>query len=196
LLSKFGKLLLSAYILKRLDSGNSHKVADVSEHKKNGMVSKYGKLILGAYLMKRFRVGRYYGTLTHEEGTGGLLNKYGKLMLTTYALKRLHSRKSHKKTEYYEEMEPPAHHGSFLPHLVMKYGKWLLGVYLMRKFHHKEPEAEVTEMAETEAYEEDEGSSTFKFNTIIVGALAGMAAIYAIKRYRAKHCCGYEIDVE
>jgi hypothetical protein len=193
LLSKYGKLLLGAYILRRLHSSNSH---EVSEHRSSGMLGKYGKLILGAYLVKRFRAGKRHGTAEHEESTEGLLHRYGKLMLTTYAMKRLRSRKSHKEMEQPQEyVEPPTRHGSFLPHMAMKYGKWLLGAYLMRRFHHRGPEAEITEVVETETYEEDKGSSMFKFNTIMVGALAGVTAVYAIKKYRAKHC-GYKIEVE
>lgn len=196
LLNKHCKLLLGAYILKRVCLKSPHEVSEVSEPERGGAMSKCGKLILGAYLIKRLREGRYYGTREHEESTGGLLRKYGKLMLTTYAIKRLRSRKSQKETEQPEEyMEPSVEGRSSLPRMAKKYGKWLLGVYLMKRFHHKEePEAEVAEALETEAEEEGEGSSMIIFK-IIMGALAGITAIYAIKKYRAK-CCGQNTDVE
>lgn len=193
--NKYVKLLLGVYILKRLGLRNSHEVSEVSESKKSGAVRKYGKLILGAYLMKKLGVSRYYGT--GERGsTGGLLNRYAKLMLTTYAVKRLRSRKSRKETEQPEEyMEPSTSHCSFLRHKVKKIGKWVLGAYLLKRFHHREPEAEIEEIVETETQEEDEGTSMIKLNKVVVGALAGITAIYAIKKYRAKHS-GYKIDVE
>ncbi|MHC1754199.1 MAG: hypothetical protein AB9861_01985 [Methanosarcina sp.] len=193
LLSKYGKLLLGAYILRRLHSGNSH---EVSEHKRSGTISKYGKLILGAYLMGKLRSGKFYGTKEHEESTGGMLNKYGKLMLTTYAMKRLRSGNSHEKTEQSQQYTEPSIHGtSSLSRMAKKYGKLLMGAYLLRRFHHEEPEAEVTEIVETETYEEGRGSSMIRFNTVLVGALAGVTALYAVKRYRAKHR-GYKIEVE
>lgn len=196
MLNKCGKLLLGVYILKRLSSKNSQEISEVSEPKRSGAVRKYGKLILGAYLMKRLKAGRYYGTREREESSGGLLHKYGSLMLTTYAMKKLRSRKSHKETEQPEQYnEPSVEHGSFLPQMAKRYGKWLLGVYLVRRFHHKEPEADIEEMVETEPYDEEEETSMITFNKVIMCALAGVTAIYAIKKYRAK-CCGHNIDVE
>lgn len=195
MLNRYCKLLLGAYILKKLNSGNSHEITEVSEHKKSGMISTYIKLILGAYLMKRLRTGRYYGAREHEESTGGLLHRYGSLMLTTYAVKKLRSRKSHKETEQTQYTEPSVHGSSFLPHKAKKLGKGLLGVYLLKRLHHKEPEAETTEMVEAETYEVDKGSSLINLNKVIMGALVGVTAMYAIKKYRAK-CCGHKIDVE
>lgn len=192
MLSKYGKLLLGVYILKRLILGKSHTVSEVSEHKRCGTVSKYGKLIVSAYLIKELRAWGY-GTRGKK---GGLLSRYGKLMLTTCAVKKLRSEKSPKEKEQPEKIiKPSTNHGSFLPHVAKKYGKWLLGVYIMKKFHHREPEAEITEVVETETYEEDKGSSMIKFNKIIVGALAGVTAVYVIKKYRTKHL-GHKIDVE
>lgn len=196
MLNKCCKLLLGVYILKRLSPKNSQEISEVSEPKRCGAVRKYGKLILGAYLMKRFKTGRYYGTRESEESSGRLLHKYGSLMLTTYAMKKLRSRKSHKGTEPPEQYtEPSVEQGSFLPHMAKRYGKWLLGVYLLRRFHYKEPEAEIEEMAETEPYDEEEETSMLTFNKIILGALAGISAMYVIKKYRAK-CCEHNIDVE
>ncbi|HOW13915.1 hypothetical protein [Methanosarcina sp.] len=186
MLSKYGKLLLGACIMKRLVSGKSHKVSEVSEHKRCRAVSKYGKLILSAYLIEELRTWGY-GTREHGERKEGLLSRYGKLMLTTCAVKKLRSGKSHKEEEQPEKnIKPSSNQGSFLPHMVKKYGKWLLGVYLLRKFHHREPEAELEEV-EVKTYEEDKGSSMIKFNKVAMGALAGITAAYAIKKYRAKH---------
>lgn len=196
MLNKCGKMLLGVYILKKLSLKNSQKISEVSEPKRSGAVRKYGKLILSAYLMKKLRARRYYGTREHEESSGGLLHKYGSLMLTTYAMKKLKSRKSHKETEQPEHYtEPSVEHGSFLPHMAKKYGKWLLGVYLVRRFHHKEPEAEIEEVVETEPYYEEEEPSMTTFNKILLFALAGISAMYVIKKYRAK-CCEHNIDVE
>ena len=193
LLSKYDKLLLGAYILRRLHSGNSH---EVSEHRRSGMLGKYGKLMLGAYLVKRFRAGRHHKTAELEKSTEVLLHRYGKLMLTTYVMKKLRSEKSRNETEQSQQyMEPSMHGNSLLPHMAKKYGKWLLGAYFVRRFHHKEPRAKITEIVETEAYEEDKGSSMVKFNTIMMGALAGVTAVYIFKRYRAKHS-GYKIEVQ
>jgi hypothetical protein len=184
MLSKYGKLLLGAYILKRLISGKSHTVSEVSEHKRCGTVSKYGKLILSAYLIEELRTWGY-GTRERKEG---LLNRYGKLMLTTCAVKKLRSGKSHKEKEQPEKnIKTSTNHGPFLPHAAKNFGKCLLGIYLLRKFHHRAPEAEIEEIDETETYDEDKETSMIKFNTIIVGALAGITAAYAIKKYRAKH---------
>lgn len=169
--------------MKKLISGKSHTVSEVSEHKRCRAVRKYGKLILSAYLIEELRTWGY-GTGERKEG---LLSRYGKLMLTTCAVKKLRSGKSHKEEEQPEKnIKPSSNQGSFLPHMVKKYGKWLLGVYLLRKFHHREPEAELEEV-EVKTYEEDKGSSMIKFNTVVMGALAGITAAYAIKKYRAKH---------
>mgnify|MGYP007011025764 CR=1 FL=1 len=169
--------------MKKLISGKSHTVSEVSEHKRCGAVRKYGKLILSAYLIKELRAWGY-GT---REKKGGLLSRHGKLMLTTCAVKKLRSGKSHKEEEQPEKnIKPSSNQGSFLPHMAKKYGKWLLGVYLLRKFHHREPEAELEEV-EVKTYEEDKGSSMIKFNTLAMGALAVITAAYAIKKYRAKH---------
>ncbi|WP_410509869.1 hypothetical protein RSJ42_06995 [Methanosarcina hadiensis] len=196
MLGKYCKLLLGVYILKKLNSGNSHEVTEISEHKKSGLISKYSKLILGAYLMRRLKTGRYYGTRVHEESTGGLLHRYGSLMLTTYAAKKLRAKKSHKETEQLQDVKQPAHGSSFLPHAAMRLGKWLLGVYLLKKFHHKEPESEIEEIVETETYEEDKGSSLINLNKVIVGALVGVTAMYAVKKYRANHNNGYDLCIE
>lgn len=178
----------------KLKSGNSRKI---SKPKKNGILSKYGKLILSAYLMKRLRTGEHNGTREHEESKEGLLQKYGKLMLTTYAIKKLQSGKSHEETEQPQQYmeEPSTEYRSMLPQTVKKYGKWLTGAYLMKKLHHREPEAETTEVVETEICEEDKGSSMVKLSTIVMGAVAGATAIYAIKKYRARQS-GYRIEVE
>lgn len=196
MLGKYCKLLLSVYILKKLNSGNSHEVTEISERKKSGIISKYSKLILGAYLMRRLKAGRYYGTRGHEESTGGLLNRYGSLMLTTYAMKKLRSRKSHKETEQPQYMEPSVHGSSFLPHTAKKLGKWLLGIYLLKRLHHEEPDAEIEETIEIETYEEDKGSSLINLNKVIVGALVGVTAMYAVKKYRANHNDEYDICIE
>lgn len=196
MLNKYCKMLLGAYVLQRLSSRNHHEVSEVSEHKKSGALREYSSLVLSAYLMKRLREGTHYGTRVREDSTGGLLHKYGKLILTTYAMKKLQSRKSHEETEQPQQHTEPSVHGkSSLPHQAKKYGKWLTGAYLMKKFNHREPEAEMTEIVEKETCEEDKGSSMIKFNTIIVGALALVTAIYAINKYRIKHI-GHEIDVE
>jgi len=195
MLSKYGKLLLGAYILKKLISGNPHTVSEVSKHKMCGAVSKYGKLILSAYLIEELRAWGY-GTREHGERKEGLLSRYGKLMLTTCAVKKLRSGKSNKEKEQPEKViKTSTNHGSFLPHTAKKFGKCLLGIYLLRKFHHRAPEAEIEEIVETETYEEDKETSMIKFNTIIVGALAGITAAYAIKKYRAKNIED-KIDVE
>jgi hypothetical protein len=190
LLGRYGKLLLGAYILRKLKSGNSH---EVSGPEKNGMLSKYGKMILGAYLMKKLRTGKYFGTREHEESTGGLLQKYGKLMLTTYAVKKLRSGKSHEEVERSkQDAEPSACVSSFLSCITKKYGKWLLSAYLIKRLHNREPKTE--EVVETETYEEKE-PSMINFNKIIICALAGVTAVYAIKKYKAKNS-GYKIEVE
>jgi hypothetical protein len=187
MLSKYSKLFLGAFLLKRLISGNSHTVSEVSEHKRCGTVSKYGKLILSAYLIEELRTWGY-GTREHGERKEGLLSRYGKLMLTTCAVKKLRSGKSHKEKEQPEKnIKTSTNHGPFLPHAAKNFGKCLLGIYLLRKFHHRAPEAEIEEIVETEIYDEDKETSMIKFNTIIVGALAGITAAYAIKKYRAKH---------
>lgn len=48
--NKYGKLLLSAYIIKRMKSGGSPG--------KRGILHKYAKLALGAYLLNKLRSGR------------------------------------------------------------------------------------------------------------------------------------------
>lgn len=194
LFGKFGKLLLSAYVLKKLNSGNSHKV---SEPKKNGIMSKYSKLILSAYLMKKLGTGKYSGTREQEGSKGGLLHKFGKLMLTTYAVKKLRSEKVPDETEqsrqYTEKSSIQCSSSS--PHTAKKYGKALMGAYLLKRLHHRKPETETTEAVETKTYEESGGPSMIKFSTIVMGAVAGATAIYAIKKYRAKHS-EYKIEAE
>lgn len=178
----------------KLKSGNSR---EISEPKKNGILSKYGKMILGAYLMKKLGTGEHYRPKEHEENKEGLLQKYGKLMLTTYAIKKIQSGKPHEETGQPQQYvkEPSTQYSSMLPHKVKKYGKWLTSAYLMEKLHHKEPEAETTEVVETETCEEDKGSSMVKLSTIVMGAVAGTTAIYAIKKYRARQN-GYRVETE
>lgn len=203
MLNKYGKLLLGAYILKKLGSRKSH---NISRQKGNGMLSKYSKLILSAYLMRKLRAGISYGTRGHEESTGGMLKKYGKLMLTTYAVKKLQSGKSHEKIEQPEQHMKSSvgsslmHAGSSLAHVVKKYGKWIIGIYVLKKLHHvkklhhEKSKGETKEIVATKTYEE-KGSSMVKFGAIVMGVLAGATAIYAFKKYRAKHH-GYRIEVE
>ncbi|HIH74324.1 MAG TPA: hypothetical protein HA306_03435 [Methanosarcina sp.] len=203
MLSKYGKLLLGAYILKKFISEDSNQV---SEQKTNGIMSRCGKLILATYLVNWLKSGKHYGTREHEESTGGLLHKHGKLMLTTYAVKKLKPKKSEKEAEKPDlGMKSPVHGSLSLLHRAKKYGKWALGVYLLRKFKHPEPEAKIKEVVDKEAHEEGKGPSMITFNrivvgvlagvTAIVGALAGVTAINAIKKYRAKHC-GHKSGVE
>jgi hypothetical protein len=79
--------------------------------------------------------------------------------------------------------------------MAKNYGKWLMGIYLLKGLHHREPEAEIEETVETETGEKEKGSSMLKLDKIIMGAIVGVTAMYAIKKYRTK-CCGHKIDVE
>lgn len=45
--SKFGKLLLSAYIMDRIKKGDSHR--------SSGLLKKYAELSLGAYILKKLK---------------------------------------------------------------------------------------------------------------------------------------------
>ncbi|WP_292390059.1 hypothetical protein [Methanosarcina sp. UBA5] len=49
-MNKYGKLLLSAYIMKKMKSGRSPG--------RKGILRKYAKLALGAYLLNKLRSGR------------------------------------------------------------------------------------------------------------------------------------------
>jgi len=48
--NKYGKLLLSAYIMKRMKSGGSSG--------KRGILHKYAKLALGAYILNKLKSGK------------------------------------------------------------------------------------------------------------------------------------------
>ncbi|WP_231585722.1 MULTISPECIES: hypothetical protein [unclassified Methanosarcina] len=46
-MNRYGKLLLSAYIMKKINLGGSQK--------SRGLINKYGKLVLGAYLLEKLK---------------------------------------------------------------------------------------------------------------------------------------------
>ena len=124
-----------------------------------------------------------YGTLRQGKNRGGtrLLNmkRYVKLLLSAYLMKKI-------KTVGYQKGKG----------LMLKYAKLVLGTFLLNKFKsdksHKKAEEKPEEV---EASEAGEGSSLTKFGTIIIGVLAGVTIMYAVKKYAANNK-GYQIEVE
>jgi hypothetical protein len=95
----YGKLLVSAYLIRKINSWGSIK--------SGGVVNKYGKLVLGAYILEKLKSEKSLKELEPEElelnesGKGSAMKKIGKIMMgaivgatAVYALKKYTTKKS------------------------------------------------------------------------------------------------------
>ena len=102
-MKRYGKLLLSAYILKKIKPGGSQK--------SGGLINKYGKLVLGAYLLEKLKSEKSEKEAVpkieleevklNETGGGSSTMKLGKVVMgilvgatAIYALKKYSTKKN------------------------------------------------------------------------------------------------------
>jgi hypothetical protein len=99
-MKKYGKLLLSAYIMEKIKSGKSQKGG--------GIISKYAKLALGAVLLKKLRSMKFEKEVEpienvelNKAGKGSVVKKLAKITLAAligataiYAFKKYAAKKS------------------------------------------------------------------------------------------------------
>jgi hypothetical protein len=103
-MKKYGKLLLSAYIMEKIKSGKSQKGG--------GMISKYSKLFLLGYILKKLSFKTIKSVESYKEaepekvelnkaGKGSGMKKLGKIVLAAlvgaiaiYAFKKYATKKS------------------------------------------------------------------------------------------------------
>ncbi|KKG15225.1 hypothetical protein EO98_15535 [Methanosarcina sp. 2.H.T.1A.6] len=82
-MKRYGKLLLSAYVMKKIKPGGSQK--------NGGVLNKYGKLVLGAYILEKLTSEKSQkelgleieseGVKLDEAGEGSSMNKFCKIMM-------------------------------------------------------------------------------------------------------------------
>jgi len=102
-MKRYGKLLLSAYVMKKVKSGGPQK--------SGGLIKKYGKLVLGAYLLEKLKSGisekeavpemELEEVKSNETGGGSSMLKLGKVVMgmlagatAIYALKKYSAKKN------------------------------------------------------------------------------------------------------
>lgn len=85
-MKRYGKLLLSAYLMKKIKAGGSQK--------SKGAMHRYAKLALGAYLLNKLKSGKSHTEIEvepeeeiklSEEGEGSSIMKFGKIILGVLA---------------------------------------------------------------------------------------------------------------
>ncbi len=106
-MKRYGKLLLSAYLMKKIKAGGSQK--------SKGTMHRYAKLALGAYLLKKLKSEKSHKKVeaepeeeieSREAGKGSSIMKFGKIILGVlagatiiYAFKKHAAKKSGHKIE-------------------------------------------------------------------------------------------------
>ncbi len=84
-MKRYGKLLLSAYLMKKIKAGGSQK--------SKGALHRYAKLALGAYLLNKLKSGKSHKEVEvepeeikpSEAGEGSSIMKFGKIILGVLA---------------------------------------------------------------------------------------------------------------